>query len=70
MGYQKIRLFTDFTNVHMTLVKSAPKKNVGQKTDFYYLGKFPIGKIVICLKLFIALLKFYTRHLGVKITGP
>jgi hypothetical protein len=38
---------TDFKNVHMTLVKSAPKKSFCQ----------------------IALLHFYARHLGVKITG-
>ncbi len=26
---------TDFKNVHMTLVKSAPKKSFAQKTDFF-----------------------------------
>jgi hypothetical protein len=40
----------DFKNVHMTLVKKAPKKSFAQKTDF--LGKFSIGKIVFWLKLF------------------
>ncbi len=31
---------TDFKNVHMTLVKSAPKKSFAQKTDFlvFFLG--------------------------------
>jgi hypothetical protein len=34
MGHQKIRLSvgTDFKNVHVTLVKSAPKKSFSQKT--------------------------------------
>jgi hypothetical protein len=34
---------TDFKNVHMTLVKSAPKKSFAQKTNF------SIGKIVFWL---------------------
>ncbi len=48
MGYQKIR--TDFKNVNMTIVKSAPKKSFAQKTED--LGKFSIGKIVFLAKTF------------------
>ncbi len=40
---------TDFKNVHMTFVKSVPKKSFAQKTDF------SIAKIVFWLKLLGAL---------------
>jgi hypothetical protein len=30
---------TDFKNVHMTLVKGAPRKSFAQKTDFFGLAK-------------------------------
>jgi hypothetical protein len=55
MGYKKNPSFhTDFKNVHMTSVKSAPKKNFAQKTDFF--RTFSIGKIVFWLKLFLGAL--------------
>jgi hypothetical protein len=41
---------TDFKNVHMTLVKSAPKKSVAQKNRFFWLKLF-LGALftkVIC----------------------
>ncbi len=61
MGVSKNPSFhTGFKNVHMTFVKSAPKKNFAQKTDFFSdLGKFSIGKIVFWLKLFLGAL--FTR---------
>ena len=37
---------TDFKNVHMTFVKSAPKKSLARKTDFLGLS---VGKIVFFL---------------------
>jgi hypothetical protein len=53
MGYQKIRLFK---NVQMTFVKSAPKKNVAQKTDFFGLRQISIDKIVFLAKTFLGAL--------------
>jgi hypothetical protein len=36
MGYQKNPSYhTDSKNVHMTFVKSAPKKSFAQKTDYF-----------------------------------
>jgi hypothetical protein len=32
--YKKKTFYTDFINVHTTLVKSPPKKSCAQKTDF------------------------------------
>ncbi len=48
---------TDFKIVHVTLVKSAPKKSFAQKMIFW--GLFSIGKIVFWLKLFLGAL--FTR---------
>jgi hypothetical protein len=53
-GISKNRSFrTDFKNVHMTLVKSAPKESFSQKR--FYLD-FSIGKIIFWLKLFLGAL--------------
>jgi len=40
MGYKKINpsFYTDFKNIHLTLVKSTPKKSFAQKT--YFSGTF------------------------------
>ncbi len=43
---------TDFKNVYLTLVKSAPKISFAQKYDFLGLSKFSIGKIVFVDKIF------------------
>ncbi len=50
MGYQKnLSFHNDFKNIHMTLVKSAPKKSAAQKTGFLGLGKiFLLLKLVVC----------------------
>ncbi len=51
--------YTDFKNVRMTLVKSAPKKSFAPKTDVFRtlnFSKFSIAKIVSWLKLFLGAL--------------
>ncbi len=50
---------TDFKNVHLTFVKSAPKNSFAQKPIILDLGKCSIGKIVFWLKLFFG--ELFTR---------
>ncbi len=60
---------TDFKNVHMTLVKSAPKKSFSQKNilPIENLLKIYLGSLFT--KVICTFLKSFW-HLGVKITGP
>ncbi len=51
-------------NLHMILVKSAPKKSFAQKADFF--RTFSIGNIVFWLKLFTKSYVHFWNQYGMK----